>query len=149
MTAALQRDRCRRLETIGRQRDPAFWSNPALEGEVDFLYDRSPAKTITMGYGQHFIALRVSSHRVSSIRVYKDPIHAVGINGSGSVLPEELAAQLTPGGEVTAEMGGQVILQNEVGVLCLIDVIGVQVEATAPNYKPASVRFRYRILSGT
>lgn len=102
-----------------------------------------------MGYGQHFIALRVSSHRVSSIRVYKDPIHAVGINGSGSVLPEELAAQLTPGGEVTAEMGGQVILQNEVGALCLIDVINVQVEATAPNYKPASVRLRYRILSDT
>ena len=149
VTAALQRDRCRRLETIDRQRYPASWSNPALEGEVDFLYDRSPAKTFTMGYGQYSWALQVSACGGSSVYVYKDPVHAVGVNGSGSVVPEELAAQLTPGRAVTAEVCEQVILQNEVGALCLIDVIDVQVEATAPNYRPASVRFRYRILSDT
>ena len=102
-----------------------------------------------MGHGQYAFALQVSACDGSSVYVYKDPIHAVGINVSGSVLPEELAAQLTPGREVTAEMGVQVILQNEVGALCLVDLITVQSETVNPTYRPASVRFRYRILSDT
>lgn len=147
VTAALQRERCRRLETIDRQRDLASWSNPALEGEVHFLYDQSPGKTFTVGYGEYCFRLQFSAHDASSIYIYRDPIHAVGINRSGVAETDELAAQLTPGRTAVAAVGEQMILQNAAGALCLVDLLAVQVETITPTYVPASIRFRYRIMT--
>jgi len=75
-----------------------------------------------------------------------EPIHAVGVNRSSGSSHAELAAQLTPGRDVVAKVGDQVILQNTQGALCLVDLLEVQQEVAAPTFVPASVRFRYRIL---
>lgn len=78
--------------------------------------------------------------------VLKDPIHAVGLNHSGTRHLEDLALQLTPGRYVIAHVGQQVILQNSQGALCVVDLLAVQREVTDADYKPAAIQFRYRIL---
>lgn len=141
------RARSVRLETIDRERDPATWANPATEGEIEFEFDRSPHRTYRLGCGQFGFALNVSGCGPQSVYVYKDPIHAVGLNLSGATSHGELAPQLTPGRTVVAHVGQQIILQNAQGALCLVDLLGVQPEVTQPIYIPASIRFRYRILT--
>ena len=110
-------------------------------------YDRSPHRTYGLGCGQFGFALNVSGCGAQSVYVYKDPIHAVGLNFSGTTIHGELAAQLTPGRNVVAHVGQQIILQNAQGALCVVDLLGVQSEVTSPDYVPASIRFRYRILT--
>lgn len=141
------RARSARLEKVDRERDPSTWANPATEGEIDFEYDRSPHRTYGLGCGQFGFALKVSGSGAQSVYVYKDPIHAVGLNFSGTTSHGELAAQLTPGRNVVAHVGQQIILQNAQGALCVVDLLGVQSEVTSPDYVPASIRFRYRILT--
>lgn len=145
-TAAILRARGKRLENIDRERDPNSWANPATEGEVHFDYERSPRKTYTLGFGQHGFKFTVSGCGPQSVYAYKDHIHAVGLNRTGATSLDELGAQLTPGRNVVASAGEQVILQNEHGALCLIELLDVRPESTHPAYTPASVRFRYRIL---
>ncbi len=141
------RARSVRLEKIDRERDPATWANPATDGEIDFEYDRSPHGTYRFGCGQFGFALHVSGCGAQSVYVYKDPIHAMGLNLSGATSQGELAAQLTPGRSVVADVGQQIILQNAQGALCLVDLYRVQREVTHPDYVPASIRFRCRILT--
>lgn len=145
-TAATLRKRAQHLEAIDRQRDPNSWSNPATEDEVCFEFERSPGKTYSLGYGDLAFKLRVSGHGSNSVYIYRDPIHAVGLNRSGASSSAELSAQLTPGRTVVGNVDDQVILQNMHGALCLVDLLEVQREITQPTYVPASVRFRYRIL---
>ena len=144
--AAVLRERARRLETIDQQRDPNSWADPALEGEVDFEFDRAPGRHYSLGYGEFRFTLDVSSHSARAVYVLKDPIHAVGLNLSGATTHHELAEQLTPGRSVVASVGQQAILQNNHGALCLVDILEVKREITTPEFSPASVRFRYRIL---
>ncbi|MDO5619650.1 toll/interleukin-1 receptor domain-containing protein [Kocuria sp.] len=144
---ATLRARSVRLETIDRERDPASWADPATEGEVDFAYERSPGRTYRLGCGEFEFAFFISGCGAQSVYVLKDYIHAVGLNLSGATQHEELASQLTPGRSVVAHVGQQIILQNQQGALCLVDLLAVQREVTQPDYIPASVRFRYRILT--
>lgn len=141
------RARAIRLERIDRERDPASWANPAIEGEIDFAYERSPGRRYSLGAGEFSFVLDVSAHHTQSVYVLKDPIHAVGLNLTGTTDHGELASQLTPGRSVVAHEGQQIILQNEQGALCLIDLLGVRRETTQPDYTPASIQFRYRILT--
>jgi len=143
---ATLRERCMRLEKIDRERDPNTWSSPAIEGEIDFDYERSPCKQYSLGGGEFSFALHVSGCDARSVYVLNDPIHAVGINRTGVSATSDLAAQLTPGRYVQAYVGQQVILQNSQGALCLVDLLDVQHELTEPHYKPASIQFHYRIL---
>lgn len=144
---ATLRARGLRLETIDRERDPATWSNPATEGEVDFEYERSPGEQYSLGAGEFSFILNVSGHSTQSVYVLKDPIHAVGLNLVGATEHAQLAAQLTPGRSVVAHVGQQIILQNHQGSLCLVDLLAVQREVTQPEYTPPRIRFRYRILT--
>lgn len=146
VSVATLRERAIRLETIDQQRDPNAWANPATEGEIYFEYDKAPRRTYTLGHGAFGFQFAVSGCGPQSVYVLKDPIHAVGLNRSGAVSHEDLAAQLTPGRHVVAAVGQQVILQNHEGALCVIDLVDVRQEATNPTYAPASVRFRYKIL---
>lgn len=145
-SVAVLRARGKRLETIDQERDPNSWADPSLEGEIDFKYDRSPRKTYTLGYGEHSFQFNVSECGEQSVYVYKDYVHAVGLNRDEVTNLDGLAAQLSPGRNVVASVGHQVILLNQHGALCLVDILKVQREATYPTYIPASVRFRYRIL---
>lgn len=145
-TVATLRARGKRLESVDRERDPNSWANPSIEAEIHFEYDRSPGRTYTLGLGQYAFRFNVSNCGAQSVYVYKDYIHAVGLNRSKATDLDELAAQLTPGRHVVATVGQQVILQNEHGALCLVDLVDAHPEQTDPTYMPASVLFRYRIL---
>ncbi|MFP5199753.1 toll/interleukin-1 receptor domain-containing protein [Micrococcus luteus] len=146
---ATLRERAARLETLDRYRDPAMWASPSPEGEVTFEYERAPSATYRLGCGEYGFALHVSAHGAQSVYVTKDPIHAVGLNLSGASSPKDLASQLTPGRLVTPHIGQQVILMNNHGALCLVDLIDVRLEATKPVYVPAAIRFRYKILTSS
>ncbi|MGO3358923.1 MAG: toll/interleukin-1 receptor domain-containing protein [Bifidobacterium crudilactis] len=146
VSAVTLRERGKRLEVIERQRDPNAWSTPATQGEIHFEYDRAPNKTYSLGYGQFTFKLAVSGCGAKSVYVYKDPIHAVGLNRSQAVSKSDLAAQLTPGRTVVMNVGQEAILQNQQGALCLIALLDCQQETTSPTYMPASIRFNYRIL---
>jgi len=146
VSAATLRQRARGLELIDHQRDPNSWSNPAPEDDVVFEYDKCPNSTYRLGCGQFQFALMVSSRSIQEIYVCKDPIHAVGVNRTNATTPADLTAQLTPGRIVTPGVGDEVILQNEHGALCLVDIRAIQVEQTSPEYVSASIRFHYRIL---
>jgi len=148
-SVAILRERARRLETIDRLRDPNSWASPATEGEVYFAHEQAPGHTYSLGHGEFSFKLDVSSCGPQSVYVYKDPIHAVGLNRSGATSRDDIAVQLTPGRIVVASVGQQVILQNEHGALCLVDLADVRTETTSPVYSPASIRFRYRILLDT
>jgi len=78
--------------------------------------------------------------------VLRDYIHAVGLNRSGAADPDALAMQLSSGRYVIACAGDQVIMQNQHGLLCLVDILEVQRESASPQYVPASMRFKYRVL---
>lgn len=144
--AATMRERAKRLETIDRQRDPNSWSSPAIEGEILFEYNTAPGSTYTLGCSEFTFKLKVSECGPKSVYAYKDPIHAVGLNLSGATTNAALAAQLTPGRMVIVAVEQQLILQNDHGALCLIDLLGAKKEQTSPTYAPAAIRFRYRIL---
>lgn len=145
-TVATLRARGKRLETIGRERDTNSWATPAPEGEVHFEYDRSPSRIYTLGLDEYGFKLCVSGHAAQSVYVLNDHIHAVGLNRTGATSHGDLADQLTPGRSVVASVGHQIILQNEHGTLCLVDLLDAQAETSEPHYTPASIRFRYRIL---
>jgi hypothetical protein len=146
---ATLRARARRLEEIDRQRDPNSWTSPSVEGEVEFEFEKAPNNAYRLGYGTFRFTLEVTACEFNSVYVYKDKIHAVGLNRSLAEEHSELAAQLTPGRSVTARVGDEVILQNSEGVLCLVKILGVQQEQSVPTYVPASVRFHYRILTSS
>lgn len=146
VTVATLRARAKRLEIIDRERDPNSWANPSPEGEVHFEYERAPRKTYSLGLGEYGFKLCVSGCGAQSVYVYKDYIHAVGLNRTEATQHEGLASQLTPGRTVIASVGQKIILQNEFGALCLVELLDVQSERADPEFLPASIRFRYRIL---
>jgi hypothetical protein len=146
-TVAVLRARGRRLENVDRERDPKQYANPAVtDDDIYFAYERAPGKTYTLGFGQHTFEVEVSNHGAQSVYVYKGHLHAVGLNRSGTSTPNELATQLTPGRHVVAAVGEGIILQNNHGALCLVDLLDATREKTHPVYTPASIRFSYRIL---
>ncbi|OZC65515.1 hypothetical protein CH276_09820 [Rhodococcus sp. 06-470-2] len=146
VSARTLRDRAHRLEELDRKRDPNAWANPAAQGEVEFPYSQAPNGNYRLGHAEYAFTMHVSGAGGNSIYAYNDYIHSVGLNRSGVSSHHELAAQLTPGRTVTASKGEQLILQNNEGVLCLVDVLEVQAERTAPRYSPALLRFRFKIL---
>ena len=143
---ATLRERGRRLEEVDRKRDPNSWASPGVEGDVYFEFEQAPGMTYTLGYADLGFEFHVSSCGANAVYVYKDPIHAVGLNRTGASQHQGLAEQLTPGRHVIGRTGDQIILQNKQGALCTVDILEVKQEATTLEYVPASVRFRYRIL---
>jgi len=146
VTAVTLRKRAKRLEQVDRQRDPNSWSNPSMGAEVFFEYERSPRKVYSVGFGEFGFDFYVSECGADSVYVLRDYIHAVGLNRSGAADPDALAMQLSSGRYVIACAGDQVIMQNQHGLLCLVDILEVQRESASPQYVPASMRFKYRVL---
>jgi len=148
-SVAALRERARRLEELDRQRDPNSWSSPSPEGEVQFEFDKAPNHSYLLGYGEFRFTLEVTGQGPNSVYVYRDKIHSVGINRSRTTTHQDLASQLSPGRNVVATVGDQVILLNREGTLCLVDILEIQQERTANAYLPASLRFRYQILTNS
>src|SRR5690625_1127973 len=149
VSMATLRQRVKRLEEIDQLRDPNTWSNPSLNAEVCFKYNRSPRNIFSLGYGQFGFDIDISGCGADSVYVYRDHVHAVGINRTTTTEHQALGEQLSPGRTVTANVGDQVILQNKQGALCLVDILEVQREETSPTWVEAFVRFSYRVLLDT
>ncbi|MCL1897855.1 MAG: toll/interleukin-1 receptor domain-containing protein, partial [Micrococcales bacterium] len=131
---ATLRERARHLEVIDRERDPGSWSNPKCEDEIVFEYGKAPKSTYRLGGAQYSFAFTVSGRGADSIYVLSEYIRAVGINRAKASGPPDLASQLTPGRLVVAKIGDEVILLNEHGTLCLVELLDVQREAREPVF---------------
>ncbi|WP_263310026.1 toll/interleukin-1 receptor domain-containing protein [Brachybacterium atlanticum] len=140
------RERARRLELIEISRDPSNWRSPHLEGEVDFDYEHSPGKGYTFGFGQYEFTLGVSGCSIRSVYVYRDPVNisAVGIV-SNEGENGDISRDLRPGRSVTPEVGQRVVLMNRHGALATVDLLDVTDEHNEVGYRPASIRFRWKV----
>src|SRR5699024_1316838 len=101
------------------------------------------------GYGQFGFEIDISGWGAGSVYVYRDHVHAVGINRTTTTAHQALGEQLSPGRTLTGNGGEQVILQNRQGALCLGGSPEVQREETSPTWVEAFVRFSYRVLLDT
>lgn len=146
---ATLRKRAARLERIDAERDPANWRSPALAGEVHFNYAKAPGNAYWMGYGNFEFALEATAGGPGSIYVYADKVKAIGLIRSPAVSPDELESHLTPGRSIMASQGRSVVLMNENGVLCHVEITRVQGEVIRPAYVEPSVDFRYEIMTAT
>lgn len=146
VTVKTLREQMRRVETIDLQRDPSYWTNPALSGEVHFEYSKQVSGTYRMGYAAYEFALEVSECGAKNVYVYSDKIKAVGLAPSNVSSPAELAACLTPGRRVVAQEKDIVILMNNQGLLCQVEILKVQSENNGAEYIAPYIDFRYQIL---
>lgn len=146
VTVRTLREQMRRVETVDLQRDPSYWANPALSGEVHFEYSKQVSGAYRMGYAAYKFALEVSECGAKSVYVYSDKIKAVGLAPVNVSSPAELAACLTPGRRVVAQEKDIVILMNNQGLLCQVEILKVQSENNGAEYIAPFIDFRYQIL---
>jgi hypothetical protein len=146
------RERAARIERIDVQRDPAAWRSPASSGTVYFEYNAAPGKTYLLGHGDSEFAFKVSRRTVSTVAVYADPVKAIGVVRAGALTGRaltrtELASHLRAGRVVDAGVGDSVLLMNDRGMLCRMEIHAVHPEVeTSTEYVPAHVQFDYEIL---
>lgn len=145
---SLIRKRAARLERVDVLRDPALYSDPALTGTATFRY-RDHAH-YTVGHGEFEFKIVFSGHTPNSVRVYsRANLKAIGLILSPNFDPMTVDSFLTPGDNVTPNVGQKVVLLNSHGVLCVIAINEVQREVNAREYVPEHVAFTYEILIGT
>lgn len=144
------RERATRLEQQDLRSSPAKWRSPDLTGETHFPYEDSPQRTFRWGVGASEFALEVSGCSYNSVYVYKDPIKAVGLIRGDDVNDADLAQHLTPGRNVTPQVGQSVVLMNSHGRLAVVNIIDVQREdANGSGYVPAFVEFSWRVVESS
>jgi len=147
---ATLRERATRLEQYDLRSAPSQWRSPYLVGKAHFVYDDAPQKTFFWGVGAFEFALQVSGCSNNSVYVYKDPIKAVGLIRGEDVNDADLAQHLTPGRNVTPQVGQSVVLMNVHGRLAVIDILDVQREDTSGGqYVPPFVDFRWRVVESS
>lgn len=144
---ATLRARAARLERVDSQRDPAHWSNPAIEGEVHFEYAAAPRNSYSLGHAEYAFQLSVSGGDSSMVYVYADHVKAVGLVDPSASSPDELAAAIQPGRVVRPRRGDSVVLMNENGLLCRVDIVRIQEELNTRRYVAPYIDFRYLILT--
>lgn len=142
---SLIRKRAARVERIDARRDPALYTNPALNERVTFRY-RDHAH-YTIGYGEFEFKVAFSGRSHDSIYVYTDGgLKAIGLIADPNFDPLAVASFLTPGRTVEPLVGQKVVLLNAHGVLCIIAIEGVQHEVNTKEYVPGHVTFTYEVL---
>jgi hypothetical protein len=145
-SVAALRERAARLERIALTRDPGQWHNPAISDRVHFPYASAPGNTFRMGFGEHEFGLMVTERGGETVAVYRDPINAVGLVRPQIAAPEHWEAHLAPGRVVDARPGDTVVLMNEHGLICRVDILGVQPEVNGPPYIAPHLDFRYEVI---
>lgn len=141
-----QRERAARLERIANMRDPGFFRNPAVTGDVYFQYKDSRESIFRIGAGDYEFPISVSSHGHNSVYFLADHLEAVGVMRSDLLEATDLAGHLGPGRSVTPFTGQRVVLMNKQGILCTLQITGIQREVDdAYGYTPPHVAFRYTI----
>lgn len=145
VSVATLRARASRLEQVDSQRDPARWANPALSGEVQFAYASAPRHSFRLGHGKYAFVLQVGSGSSDMVYVYADQVKAVGLVDPSVSSPDDLAAHIQPGRVVRPRRGDSVILMNDHGVLCRVDIVHVQDEINGSPHVAPYIDFRYEI----
>jgi hypothetical protein len=145
-TVAMLRARARRLEEIDTLRNPGNWHSPATSGEILFDYEWAPGKTYGLGHGEYSFGFTVSERSRDVVAVYSDPVKAVGISRGRRPLSGTAEDHLTPGRVVDARPGDSVLLLNEHGAMCWIDLLEVTPTEDGEQYRRPLIRFQYEIL---
>lgn len=145
-TVAMLRARARRLEKIDTLRNPGNWHSPAPTGEILFDYEWAPGETYVLGHGEYCFGFMASERSGDVVAVYSDPVKAVGISRGGRPFSGAAEDHLIPGRVVDARPGDAVLLLNEHGALCWIDLLDVTPTEDGDQYRRPSVKFRYEIL---
>lgn len=147
-TIATLRERSARLERHALQSSATRWRDPSLNGMTHFEYSEAPHSEFTFGFGEQEFTLRVSEYDDDSIRLYKDPIEAVGVLRPESAPEDDLAAHLSPGRTVEPRTGETAVLMNKYGALCLVKILSVRQSSSMPYVAP-SVDFQWQVVAGT
>lgn len=139
------RKRAARIERIDAKRDPANYVNPRLKGNIKFNY--RDYRDYTIGHGEYEFKVNFSGRGSNSIYVYLDSgLKAIGLITVDKYDPLTLDSFLTPGRTVEPTVGQSVVLMNQNGALCVIDIEDVQDEINSTDYIPPQVIFSYTVL---
>lgn len=143
---ATLRERSARLEEHKLRSDPTKWQSPSMSGEIRFDYRDAPGKTFRWGFGASEFKFHVSGCGSDSVYVYRDPIKAVGIVRGQQNDDSDLARHLSPGRDVVARVGHNVVLMNHDGRLAVVEILAVQREVNEALYVAPYVTFRWRVI---
>ncbi|BFI65255.1 hypothetical protein okayama3_08400 [Yersinia pseudotuberculosis] len=126
-------------------RDPAHYTNPALNGcEVFRFRDYT---NYTVGNSEYQFKIAFSGCSQNSVYVYIDAgLKDVGLITVPDFDPLTVDSFLTPGHVISPMVGQKVVLLNSIGALCIITINEVQCEINSKDYIPAHVKFSYEIL---
>lgn len=147
LPAAVLLERVARLERIDVLRDPANYANPAIEGRITFAYkDNSHYK---IGHGEYGFRLSFSDRRIDGVYMYRErELEAIGIITNPNFDHSTVETYLRQADHVEPVVGQSVVLMNLAGALCVIRIVGLEVERDSPVYSPASITLTYKILIG-
>jgi TIR domain len=138
-------ERLARIERIDAMRDPANYTNPALEGRVTFQY--RDFKYYTLGHGEYEFKVNFSGRSSNGVYVYIDSgLKAVGLITNPNFDFQSVASFLVLGRTVEPHLGQMVVMMNSLGAMAIMKIEGVQEEVNAAAYIHPSVTFSYRIL---
>lgn len=142
---SVHRQRATRLERLDILRDPAHYTNPALNGcEVFRFRDYT---NYTVGNSEYQFKIAFSGCSQNSVYVYIDAgLKDVGLITVPDFDPLTVDSFLTPGRVISPMVGQKVVLLNSIGALCIITINEVQCEINSKDYIPAHVKFSYEIL---
>ncbi|MCA6969807.1 toll/interleukin-1 receptor domain-containing protein [Pectobacterium carotovorum] len=139
------RKRAARLERIDTLRDPANYTNPALNGRETFCYRHHAHYTV--GNGEYQFKIAFSGCSQNSVHLYIDGgLKAVGLITAPDFDPLTVESFLTSARDVSPIVGQKAVLLNSDGALCVITIDEVQREINTKEYVPEHVTFSYEIL---
>lgn len=138
-------ERLARIERIDAMRDPANYTNPALEGRVTFQY--RDFNHYTLCHGEYEFKVNFSGRSSNGVYVYIDSgLKAVGLITNPNFDLQSVVSFLVPGRTVEPHLGQTVVMMNTLGYVAIMKIEGVQEEVNAAAYVHPSVTFSYRIL---
>lgn len=139
------RDRAARLELISNMRDPANYTNPALNGRVTFCYNDHPFYRV--GYGEHHFDIMIDEANSETIRIYKDyGLEAVWFLPESYSDPLDYKPLIRPTRTVSLEVSQKAVLMNSTGIVCVITIEEIQPEVKNKEFIREHVTFSYEII---
>lgn len=139
------RERAARLECISNMRDPAYYTNPALNGRVTFCYNDNPFYRV--GYGEYHFDIMIDEVNNETIRIYKDyGLEAVWFLPESCSEPLDYKPLIRTIRTVQLEVRQKAVLMNSAGILCVITIEQIQPVVKDKEFVREHVTFSYDIL---
>jgi hypothetical protein len=147
LPAALLLERTARIERIDAMRDPANYVSPAFEDRITFQY--KDYAYYTLGHGEYEFKVKFSDRGFGSVYVYRDSgLKAIGLVTASNFDRHAVETFLRPGRTAEPNVGQSIVMMNELGALCVMNIEAVQAEVNTGTHVPATVTFSYQILVG-